>query len=157
MYYLSEGAFQPLCIMINTPMTIFVILYLFSSSSFILKLIFTLSLLFFTLGMDIITYAICNSKRYYMLFCPDCLKIKYPNISKTSDEIILEYQNIKQIDFYGMTSIKAWAMLFNYICPNSVFVTYCDFNETREVFIGYLKPVHIRELKSERNLKVVIH
>lgn len=92
-----------------------------------------------------------------MLFCPDCLKIKYPNISKTSDEIILEYQNIQQIDFYGIASIKAWVMLFDYICPNSVFVTYRDSSEITRVFAGYLTPVQIRNLINESDLKIVLH
>jgi hypothetical protein len=92
-----------------------------------------------------------------MLFSPDCLKIKYPNISKTSDEIILEYQNIQQIDFYGIASIKSWVMLFDYICPNSVFVTYRDSSEITRVFAGYLTPVQIKNLINESNLKIVLH
>ena len=92
-----------------------------------------------------------------MLLYSDHLKIKYPNISKKSDEIIIEYQNIQQIDFYGMTSIKAWAMLVNYICPNSLFVTYYNAGEIKEIFIGYLRLSDIKNLKDNTNLTIIIH
>lgn len=96
-------------------------------------------------------YKHSKTKKYYLLSEDDFLAINYPNAPCRINK-----SEIIKVEYYKISSIRSWLLLFSYICPQSAFITYKD--NGREVckLIGYPDFEKIRDLCDTHGLDFVI-
>lgn len=100
------------------------------------------------------------SKRYYLISQDDHLEVCFKkNFFNHDTELLrIPYRDILQMDYYRISSIKGWFILYSCLFPKSVFITFYneDKNE-RTVFIGYMDLNQIRSLAEKGNVELVVH
>ena len=148
MIYLYKGLFRPLACFWS------VLALLVSAASLclyfvkdeIIGLVCCVVILFIH-GMSLTGYYfISRTKQYWMEQRPECIAIYYPNVLKNREPLTLDYNQLVKIEYYKMTSIRAWLLLANRIYPQCVFVTYRSGDAEIRKLIGYPAYEEIAEL-----------
>jgi hypothetical protein len=85
-----------------------------------------------------LTYRLSRKKEYYLSFADGALEICYPNIDKRG-VLRLEADEVVKLEYYKLSSLKAWCMLHNCICPQCVFITYIKNGIQLCKHIGYAR------------------
>ena len=158
MIYLNNGFFKPMLIIVSVivfPLLIgcFICILL----DYRIELFITSITLFFVYGAIICAlYKYSKTKKFYMFAKNnDSIFVKYPNLN-TRNFIEIDLCDIRKMEYYKISSIRAWGMLCNYVCPQCVYITYES--EGKEVckHIGY---PNLKELSSfcfESGINLVI-
>lgn len=135
MIYLNTGLFKPILMIFS------VLLLPLSFSCCILTFTdFRIELFFISLIMILLYFVIIiggykhsKTKKNYLFIENDFIVINYYNLRCAK----INVQDIKKIEYYKISSIKAWGMLFNCVCPQCAYITYIyDEKEVCE-HIGY--------------------
>ena len=82
-------------------------------------------------------YKYSKSKKYFLILRGNSIIIKYPNISHTSQEIMLNSNDIIKAEYYRISSVKAWCMLYNYVLPQCLYITYMLNGQEICKLVGY--------------------
>ena len=96
-------------------------------------------------------YKYSKSNKNYMIFDGEILIINYPNFQAK-----ISIENIIEIEYYKISSFKAWCMIFNYVAPQCSYVKYVDEKDTVCKLIGYPDFNKIRNLCIEKNIKFLV-
>lgn len=159
MYYLEEKQFKPAIIMFSIlfiPIIVAVTIAIsFSYQIELLVILFVVILVYLTLTF--IIWRISARKTYYLQVNKETINICYPNINNENCKLELLYKEIKKIDYYKITSLAGWMMLFNYAFPKCVFITYVKNGKEKTDFIGYLDLYDIKQIANNNQIQLVVH
>lgn len=159
MIYLNSAQFRPLAIIISLTMLplVFSIGVLtiidFRIEILLIFLIFLVSYLI----VIFMIYKNSLSNKYYLNANNEYIEIKYPNVGGMSGELVVDYDNIIKIEYYKISSIKSWLMLFNYVCPDCAYITYKHNNKEICEHIGYAKYKDLRALCNEKGINLIVY
>ena len=158
MIYLNSGFFKPLFVLVSfltLPLIVAIWgLFLLEDKIEVLVVAIIFSLCYFLCVLGIYRH---SKMQKYILVVQDnsSLSIKYPNIQK-NNTLELSIDQIINIEYYKITSIKAWCMLYNCIAPQCAFLTYETNQERKSAFIGYPDIKQLQELCDTYNIRLVI-
>ena len=157
MISLREGFFKPMLILLSiiflpTSCASWILtLSNFRIAPLIVSLVFSLS--FFATVFGVYKYSKSDKEQLYSE--EGVLVIIYPNVT-TSPRTEIEVNNIVKIEYYKISSFRAWCMLYNYVCPCSAFITYLLDGKEVCKHIGYPRYDKIKTLCSDIGVKFVI-
>ena len=156
MVNLSSGVFKPMCILASILLlpSSFTCLALFlfnpSASMLIIALFFFLCYA----AVLILTYRDSRKEDHYLHLLDNRLVIYYPNLGKASP-LSIEISKIVNIEFYKISSIRAWLMLFNYVCPQCAYINYKMGEKEECKFIGYPDYIRLCELCRDNGIVLI--
>ena len=159
MIYLNKGAFKPMLILISIillPLSISCLLltiYDFRVQTFIISL----AMLFVYFCTILGIYKHSKTSKYYLTLQDNTyMLINYPNVSSNMQPLKLNYNEIIKMEYYKITSIKAWCLLICYVCPQCVYITYAQNGKEESRLIGYPKFEEIRALCADLGIDLII-
>lgn len=162
MIYLNRKQFLPAMVLINV---------------MFLPIILTLAVLCFLyhvltplpiIGILLVVYLLfvfCVSKsskssKKYLIIHDDYLDICCGNKYCDSNTGLwtVSYNKIQQIDYYRVSSLKGWLIVWSYLFPKCVFITIQDcYGKEESVFIGYMDLYQVTMIAEKGNIELVIH
>ena len=154
MFYTNEGIFKPMFILLSIIMLpLSICLWAltcmdFRVGLFIVSMVFLFGYFAAVLGI----YKFSKSKKEHLSLENDALLVKF------GDENVLrvETKNIVKLEYYKISSLKSWFLLFNYVSPQCVYITYKSAEECIRVFVGYLKYSSVVKLCDSAKITLVI-
>ena len=155
MIYLNEGFFKPMFIFVS------MLLLPISTACWILTFYdFRIELLIVTLIISLIyfisvagIYIYSKTKKYFILIEDNAVIINYPIQNSIQHKIC--FDDIVKMEFYSLSSIRSWCMLYNYVVPGCAFITY-KHNDTEICkHIGYPDFSKIRDACLKMNVSFV--
>lgn len=94
----------------------------------------------------------------YLILHDEKMEIMYTDASNSkAKHMCLQYGQIRQIEYYRLCSLLSWIQLvFNYIFPMCVFVTYISDADGEEYSanIGYLRLREVKEIAEQTGIDV---
>lgn len=159
MIYLNTGFFKPFCIFIS------IVCLPISIACLVLTIVdFRLEMLIVTLIFWLIYFLILwgahklsISKKYFL--CTDengCITIHYPNVLQGLHYLRLNKNEIVKMEYYKISSFRAWGMLYSCTCPQCVFITYVYNGVEEQSFIGYPNFNEIQKLCNSSNIELIV-
>lgn len=85
------------------------------------------------------------------------MKLEFYDSINGKTKIELQFDEIIQFEYYRMNSIRGWLMLFSYIAPKCVFLTYNVKGNKQTKFIGYLDIKDVKEISKITNSGLKIY
>lgn len=158
MIYLNEGLLKPMVVLIS-------VIFCPILSLCVIGLILEKRLEFLVLSCVIFIcllatfwgiYKYSKNTKYYLYFEGEQIFIKYPNVAPSVQEATINCTSIIRIEYYKMSSIKSWCMLYNYVCPQCVYVVYLREGKELCRHIGYMDYTRIRNLCDRLNIALVV-
>lgn len=159
MYYLDEKQFKPEMILFGILFIPCIIgLIIVNVLLFEIKLLIML-LIIIGIYLTIVTILWKLSKRrnHYFLIKDNVIELGiYDSINgKVKTEV--EFDKIVRFEYFRINSIKGWLMLFSYVFPKCVYLTYNKNGEEQTEFIGYLDIKDIKEISKQTNSELKIY
>ena len=158
MIYLNKGCFKPMLILMSVillPISIaclFLTIYDFQVKLFVISLVMFFVYFCVILGL----YKHSKSRKYYLTLQDNTyILINYPNISNMQT-LELNCNEIIKMEYYKITSVKAWFMIFDYVGPQCVYITYAKNGKEESRLIGYPKFEEIRALCADLGIDLFI-
>lgn len=159
MVYLNAGFFTPFCILISIiflPLSIACLVLTivdFRLESFIITLVFWL-IYFIAL---LVGNKFSTSKKYFLHTDEsDCIVINYPNASQDNNSLRLDKRKVIKMEYYKLSSFRAWCMLYNCVCPQCLYITYLCNGMEEKSFIGYPNFDKIKNFCVLSNIELII-
>ena len=84
------------------------------------------------------------------------IQIQYLDNFQGETNIKIKYDEIKQVEYFKINTIKGWSVLQAYVLPQSVFITFVYNGVEQKKFIGYLDKNAIQDL-AEKNIQIKMH
>ena len=137
MIYLNSGFFRPAIILasaILVPISIACWILFFDDfrmNAFIVSLFLTSVYFLVVFGI----YKHSKTKKYWLCVENNFIHINYPFCNGKCDKIDLN--KIVKVEYYKISSIRAWCMLYSCVCPQCVYITYVDGGKEICRHIGY--------------------
>lgn len=129
MIYLNKGSFVPKVILISiifAPITIACTLSFLGDFQLPIFMFFLTSLVFYCVGI-LLAYINSKSKKYAIQEAEGKVIINYPNLYRGSQELVINHDSIVKMEYYRLFSIRSWCMMYNYVLPQCLYLTYiCD-------------------------------
>lgn len=159
MISLSHAQFKPTVILLSL---IFVPLILATLILCLLDNMFDIFMLFVCLTVSytliiIILSKIFKRNKYCLVLYDAYFVATYPNLGKRCGHIQVTYEDIVRLEYYKISSLKSWLLLFNYVVPQSVFITYKCKNEIITELLGYMEYEEIKKLTAEKGISLKIN
>lgn len=158
MCYLEQKQFIPAMILLGIPF-IPCIISLIIANIILFKvelLIVLLIILMIYLTIVFILWKLSRRKNHYLLLKEDEVEIVFHDFSNGKEKLNLSVNQIIKIEYYRITSIKGWLMLFSYIFPKCLYITY-KINEVENTkFIGYMDLKDIKKIATDKKIKLII-
>ena len=157
MIYLNNGFFKPMLIIVSV--IIFPLLtgcLVCTLLDYKVELFITGIILFFVYAA--IAYALykySKTKRYYMFAEKDSIFVKYPNFN-AANFIKIDLCDIRKVEYYKISSVRAWGMLCNYVCPQCVYITYESGGKEVCKLLGYPDFKEISSLCFEADINFIV-
>ena len=159
MYFLEKKQFKPSVILLSViflPIIITIIIAIcLTFKKELLLALFTIVLIYSVL--IIVFWKISQCKNKYLLLENDRIKVIYPNINNGENRLELSLKQIVKIDYYKITSFKGWFILFSFVVPKCVFITYKKDNNEYTDFIGYMDFDDVKKFANNNDIKLIIH
>lgn len=159
MYYLDQKQFKPALILFSV-FFIPTILSLIVALSFLFEvelLIILFAIVALYLMLILVLWRISVRKTHCLSICEDSITINYPNVNDGKGILKLSITQIKKIDYYKITSLSGWMMLFNYVYPKSVFITYSTSGTEKTDFVGYMDLHDLQKIANSNQIELIIH
>ena len=159
MIYLNAGFLKPMVIILSVVvLPMFIACLLFTIANFELWLLAVSIVLLFVYFLSVFgVYKYSKTTKYYLVVQEDnSIAIKYPNLQSDTNCLILVPENIVKIEYYRLASIRAWCMLYNYVCPQCAYITYVDDGGEICKHIGYPDFKKIRQLGIDLDVRLVV-
>ena len=153
MIYLNSAEFKPFVILISVAI-LPVIISLLILNLFAFRISLLVILMMIVVGFVVAILVVYNNsktKKYYLKVHKTHLELKYPNIGNGRNELKVEYENIIRLEYYKITSFRAWLMLYNYVLPKCVYITYTENGNVINELIGYMNYDDVKKI-SENNV-----
>lgn len=159
MYYLEQKQFKPAMILFGIPfMPCIIGLTIANIMTFKVELlIMLLIILTIYLTIAIILWKLFKRKNHYLLVKDNEIELKFDDFVKGRIKLELPFDQITKFEYYRIDSIKGWLMLYSYIFPKCVYVTYNIGGEEQTKFIGYLDIKDIKEIAKKTNIELKIY
>lgn len=159
MYYLEQKQFKPAMILLGIPFIPCIIgLIIVTIMSFEIELlIMLLIILGIYLIMIIILLKLSKRKKYYLFIEDNVMRLEFCDSINGENKLELQFDEIIQFEYYRMNSIRGWLMLFSYIAPKCVFLTYNVNGNKQTKFIGYLDIKDVKEISKITNSDLKIY
>ena len=159
MYYLEQKQFKPAMILFGIPF-IPCIIGLIIANIMLLK-IELLIMLFVILGsyliIVIILWKLSKRKNHYLLIKDNVMELEIYDSIYGKTKLELQFDEIIKFEYYRITSIRGWLMLFSYIFPKCVYLTYNVNGEEQTKLIGYLDIKDVKEISKITNSDLKIY
>lgn len=134
--YLSDCAFKPLFLLISLLMLPSIgICLILMMVDFRVELIFPF--LFFLIAYStliILIFHLSNNKKYFVNITGEQVTIRVPN---HKDNIELSCDNIICMSYYKLSSVRSWFLLYNYVTPQAVYLTYMLKGSEKSILLGF--------------------
>jgi len=156
MVNLSSGVFKPMCILASCLFLPLILCCLTLSFINISLQIFLVALFLFLCYVVILFLIYKDSRKedHYLHLLDNRLVIYYPNLGKASP-LSIEISKIVSIEFYKISSIKAWLLLFNYVCPQCAYINYKMGEKEECKLIGYPDYIRLCELCRDNGIVLI--
>ena len=159
MYYLDEKQFKPAMILFGIPFIPCIIgLIIVNVLLFEIKLLIML-LIIIGIYLTIVTILWKLSKRrnHYFLIKDNVIEFGIYDSINGKVKLEVEFDKIVRFEYFRINSIKGWLMLFSYVFPKCVYLTYNENGEEQTKFIGYLDIRDIKEISKQTNSELKIY
>ena len=159
MYYLEQKQFKPAMILFVIPFIPCIIgLIIANILLFKIELLIMLSIIIgVNLIIVIILWKLSKRKKHYLLLKDNEIKLEFLDSVKGKIKLEVQFDEIVRFEYYRINSIKGWLMLFSYIFPKCVYLTYNSNGEEQKKFIGYLDIGDIKEVSIKTNSELKIY
>ena len=159
MYYLENKQFKPAMILFGIPFIPSIIgLIIANIMVFEIELLIVLLLVLVVyITIVLILWKISKRKNHYLLLKNDEIEIVFHDFFNGKTKLELPYNKIKNIEYYRITSLKGWLMLFSYVFPKCVYITYEINGEEQTKFIGYMDYKDVKEVAKNNNIEIKIY
>ncbi len=159
MYYLEQKQFKPAMILFGIPFIPCIIgLIIANLLLFKLELLIMLSIIIGVyLIIVIILWKLSKRKNHYLLLKDNEIELEFVDSIKGKIKLEVQFDEIVRFEYYRINSIKGWVMLFSYIFPKCVYLTYNSNGEEQKKFIGYLDIGDIKEVSKKTNSELKIY
>lgn len=157
MYYLDEKQFKPAMILFGILFIPSIIgLLIFNIVNFEIGLfILLLAFLFIYIGIILIVWKTSKRREHYLLLNDEGVEIVFYDSLDGKKKLELSFCQIKKIDYYRINSLEGWLVLFSFIYPKCVYITYTINGEEWTKFIGYMDYKDIKGIaKNKIMLKI---
>lgn len=154
MIYLNKGFFKPTAIIFSVilaPITIACLIISILDFTMGRMLVSLAFIAVYTL-LIIFVYLYSKRKDYYLLNDEELFIIKYPNVASNLEELKLKTEDILKIEYYKLSSLKAWCLLLSYISPGAVFITFRSGTKEECKLIGYPSFEEIEKLCADKGI-----
>ena len=159
MYNLSEKQFKPCIIFMSI-----LFLPLISSLIVVLILHFTICVLIvFLILLSLYVFLIILFRKLYnkentnLILYENKMVINYPNVNNCKNSLELNYDDIIKLEYYRLSSIVSWFQLvYNYVLPKCVFITYDKNYDVRCELMGHMDLKDIKKIANEKGIKLII-
>ena len=157
MIYLNKALFQPMFILLSIVfLPISIACFAITFLNFRIEvLIVSVSVFLFYIAILFVTYKCSKTIKYFLCKKNDFIIIKYPSLNN-SDVFEIPICNIINIEYYRLSSIKGWCMLYNYVCPQCAYITYLEDGKEISTHIGYPIQDDIRNLCRDVGIKFIL-
>ena len=159
MYYLEQKQFKPAMILFGIPFIPCIIgLIIVNIMSFKIELlIMLLIILGIYLTLVIILWKLSIRKKQYLFIEDKVMKLEFYDSINGKTKLELQFDEIIQFEYYRINSIRGWLMLFSYIFPKCVYLTYNVNGDEQTRFIGYLDIKDVKEISKITNSDLKIY
>ena len=159
MYYLEQKLFKPAMILFGIPFIPCIIgLAIANILLFKIKLLVILSIIIGVyLIIVIILWKLSKRKNHYLLLKDHEIELEFYDSINGKVKLEVQFEEIVRFEYYRINSIKGWLMLFSYIFPKCVYLTYNANGEKQKKFIGYLDIGDIKEIAKKTNSELKIY
>jgi len=159
MYYLEQKQFKPAMILFGIPFIPCIIgLIIANVLSFKIELMIMLLIIvgiYFIIA--IILWKLSKRKNHYILLKENLIELEFCDFISGQVKLELQFDEIIKFEYYRINSIRGWLMLFSYLFPKCVFLTYCINGKEETKFIGYLDIKDIKEISKNTNSELKIY
>lgn len=159
MYYLEQKQFKPAMILLSIPF-VPCISGLIIANILLLKieLLIMLSIIIgIYLIIVIILWKLSKRKKHYLLLKDHMIELEFYDSTSGKVKLEVQFDEIVRFEYYRINSIKGWLMLFSYIFPKCVYLTYNANGVEQTKFIGYLDIKDIKEISKNTNSELKIY
>ncbi|MBS5853550.1 MAG: SoxR reducing system RseC family protein [Bacilli bacterium] len=159
MYYLEQKQFKPAMILFGIPFIPCIIGLVIAN--ILLNKIELLVILSIIIGVYLIIVSILwklsKRKNHYLLLKDHEIELEFYDSFNGKIKLEVQFEEIVRFEYYRINSIKGWLMLFSYIFPKCVYLTYNVNGEEQTKFIGYLDIRDIKEISKKTNSELKIY
>ena len=154
---LNTGFFKPMFIItsaIALPLIVacwIVTFTSFRSEVLITSLIFVFGYFAAVFGI----YKYSKNKKEYICVKDGFIVVNHFGRNQTNN-LKINLHSIVKMEYYKITSLKAWCMLYNYVCPQCVFITYEKDGKELCELIGYPDCKKVKEMCNETGIAFYI-
>ena len=159
MYYLEQKQFKP-------EMVLFGILFipcifgLVIANIMLFKiqlLVILLIVLAIYLTLVFVLWKLSKRKNYYFSIMDDRVEIVFHDFTIGKTKLELQFNQIVKMEYYRMSSVKGWLMLYSYIFPKCVYITYNIEGKLQTKFIGYMDIKDVKEIANTINAEIRVY
>lgn len=98
-----------------------------------------------------------NSRRNYIKINENTLVIKNDSFSSENVEVFIDFNNIVQIDYYGINSIISWVGIICLQCPNTALISFVIDGQVIQKALGFFEKDEIKKICSLCKIKLIVH
>ena len=159
MYYLEQKQFKPAMILFVIPFIPCIIgLIIANILLFKIELLIMLSIIIGVyLIIVIISWKLSKRKTHYLLIKDNIIELEFHDFINGKTKLELQFKEMLQFKYYRINSIRGWLMLYCYVFPKCVYLTYNVNGEEQTKFIGYLDIKDIKEISKITNTDLKIY
>lgn len=159
MYYLDQKQFKPTMILFGIPF-VPCIIGLIIANIMLLKiewLIMLFIILSIYLIIVIISWKLSKRKNYYLLIKDNIMELNFYDSINGKTKLELQFGEVIKFEYYRINSIRSWLMLFSYIFPKCVYLTYTVNKKEQTKFIGYLDIKDVKDISKITSSDLIIY
>ena len=159
MYYLDQKQFKSAMILFGIPF-VPCIIGLIIANIMLLKielLIMLFIILAIYLIIVIILWKLSKRKNYYLLIKDNVIELEFYDSINGKTKLELQFNEIIKFEYYRINSIRSWLMLFSYIFPKCVYLTYTVNEKEQTKFIGYLDIKDVKDISKITSSDLIIY
>lgn len=150
MYDLDRKQFKPAMIIWFFPWVPCIAgLALYNAMHFCMEVTIMLSIILIAYVAVVISLWKLSTKGiHYILLKQNVVELKFHDFMDGETKLNLQFDQIVKFEYYRISSIKGWLMLFSFTLPKCVYITYNAEDKVQKKLIGYLDLKDIKEISS---------
>lgn len=159
MYYLEQKQFKPAMILFGIPFIPCIVgLIIANIILFKIELFILLLVIIFIYVIAVMSFwKLSRRQNHYICVKESNIELEFCDFVNGETKLELQFNQITKFEYYKITSIRSWLMLFSYVFPKCVYITYILNGEEQTKFIGYLDAKDIREISNKINTELKIY
>lgn len=158
MYYLEEKQFLPLVLLFSVVfvpiiiglMVINIVSYNTTSLVILLCCLIAYGLIIFAI------WKVSRKKKHYLLLKEQSIEVVYHDIYKGTTKLELSYDQIVQLEYYRLFTIRWIGLLHSSLVSQCVFMTYMNNGNQIERHIGYMNYRDAKEITQKLKIRLVV-